>query len=116
MQETLHFLLDHPRRCYTLLFPPHQTWFLLTIVLALTYVQIYLSNHAAYANEFSITDWIFFLALNLGIPSFSQLSVGVRVINGLLQAATIRSAGFTVVPTASLAPAVKLVSSRPSTD
>lgn len=49
VNETLHFLLDHPRRCYTLLFPSHQTWFLLTFVLALTYVQHSPIKHAAYA-------------------------------------------------------------------
>jgi hypothetical protein len=35
LHETLHFLLDHPRRCYILLFPSHQTWFLLTVVIGL---------------------------------------------------------------------------------
>jgi hypothetical protein len=24
---TLHFLLDHPRRCFLYLFPSHQTWY-----------------------------------------------------------------------------------------
>ena len=38
--ETLHFLLDHPRRCFIYLFPSHQTWFLLTIVVSLTCVQL----------------------------------------------------------------------------
>ena len=33
--ETLRFLLDHPRRCFVYLFPSHQTWFLLTVLLFL---------------------------------------------------------------------------------
>lgn len=35
MQETLHFLLDHPRRCFLYLFPSHQTWFLVTVLVIL---------------------------------------------------------------------------------
>ena len=61
VNETLHFLLDHPRRCYTLLFPSHQTWFLLTFVLALTYVQPSPINHAAtYAHvQYYRLDFLF---------------------------------------------------------
>lgn len=36
LEKVSAFLLDHPRRCFLYLFPPHQTWFLLLIVLALT--------------------------------------------------------------------------------
>lgn len=39
INETLHFLLDHPRRCFIYLFPSHQTWFLLTILICLKYVS-----------------------------------------------------------------------------
>ncbi|KAF8346023.1 cation transport protein-domain-containing protein [Amanita rubescens] len=92
MNETLHFLLDHPRRCYTLLFPSHQTWFLVTIVLILT-----------------ISDWVSFLVLDIGNAAFSQLSVGLQVINGLLQASTVRTAGFSAISIAALAPAVKVM-------
>lgn len=35
LNETLHFLLDHPRRCFIYLFPSHQTWFLLTVLIIL---------------------------------------------------------------------------------
>jgi len=34
-RETLHFLLDHPRRCFIYLFPSRQTWFLLTVLIIL---------------------------------------------------------------------------------
>ena len=35
MRETLQFLLDHPRRCFITLFPSHQTWLLLFVLLAM---------------------------------------------------------------------------------
>ena len=38
IHETLCFLLDHPRRCFIYLFPSHQTWFLLTVLVFLKYV------------------------------------------------------------------------------
>lgn len=65
---------------------------------------------------FSITDWVFFVLLDIGNTSFSQLSVWLQVVNGLLQVVSIRSAGFTAVALTSLAPAVKLVSFKSSTD
>lgn len=33
--EELHFLLDHPRRCFTLLFPSSATWVLFGILIVL---------------------------------------------------------------------------------
>ena len=42
-KESLHFLLDHPRRCFIYLFPSRQTWLLLFIVLLLKYVSYFLS-------------------------------------------------------------------------
>ncbi|KAF8622670.1 hypothetical protein AX15_006779 [Amanita polypyramis BW_CC] len=92
LNETLHFLLDHPRRCFIYLFPSRQTWLLLAIVFLLTMI-----------------DWVFFLILDIGNTALSQLSPGLRVYNGLLQAATVRTAGFSAVPIAALAPAVKVL-------
>ncbi|KAH9050993.1 cation transport protein-domain-containing protein [Lactarius deliciosus] len=69
LYETLHFLLDHPRRCFIYLFPSHQTWFLLTVLIIMT-----------------TTDWFFFLILDLGNPVIESIPVGVRVIDGLFQA------------------------------
>ncbi|KAF8161298.1 cation transport protein-domain-containing protein [Crassisporium funariophilum] len=90
--ETLRFLLDHPRRCFIYLFPSHQTWFLLTIVVSLTAI-----------------DWFFFLILDIDNATLEQLPVGVRVLNGFLQAVAVRAAGFGAVPLAALAPAVKVL-------
>ncbi|KAF7296116.1 Potassium transport protein [Mycena kentingensis (nom. inval.)] len=90
--ETLHFLLDHPRRCFIYLFPSHQTWFLLTVVLTLT-----------------LTDWIFFLVLDIGNPAIESIPLGTRFAIGFLQALAVRAAGFGTVSIAALAPAVKFL-------
>ncbi|CDO78022.1 hypothetical protein BN946_scf184907.g12 [Trametes cinnabarina] len=92
LNETLHFLLDHPRRCFIYLFPSHQTWFLLIILFAL-----------------NVTDWFFFLVLDIGNPAVDSIPLGVRFIIGLLQAAAVRAAGFATVSLAALAPAVKVL-------
>ncbi|CAK3950479.1 high-affinity potassium transport -like [Lecanosticta acicola] len=80
--RTLLFLLDHPRRCYTNLFPSRHTWWLLVAVVTLNGV-----------------DWAAFEILNIGNLQFEKLnSVGVRVIDGLFQAFAVRSGGFYIVP------------------
>ena len=45
---TLRFLLDHPRRCYTTLFPSSHTWWLLAILILLNGI-----------------DWVAFEILNV---------------------------------------------------
>ncbi|KAI0000966.1 cation transport protein-domain-containing protein [Russula vinacea] len=92
LNETLHFLLDHPRRCFIYLFPSHQTWFLLTVLFIL-----------------NTTDWFFFLLLDIGNTAIESIPVGVRVIDGLLQATAVRAAGFAIVNLSALAPAVKVL-------
>lgn len=92
MNETLHFLLDHPRRCFIYLFPSHQTWFLLTVLITL-----------------NATDWFFFLVLDLGNSAVTSIPIGVRIIDGLLQAVAVRAAGFSVVTLSDLVPAVKVL-------
>ncbi|KAJ3737528.1 cation transport protein-domain-containing protein [Lentinula guzmanii] len=92
LHETLQFLLDHPRRCFIYLFPSHQTWFLLTIVVAL-----------------NVTDWLSFMVLDIGTPAIEAIPVGVRLIIGVLQAVAVRAAGFGTVTLSALAPAVKVL-------
>ncbi|KAG8991802.1 low affinity potassium transporter [Tulasnella sp. 427] len=92
INETLHFLLDHPRRCYIYLFPSHQTWFLLTVLLGMV-----------------LTDWVSFLVLDIGTPEIMQLPVGTRIAVGLLQAGAVRAAGFAAISLNALAPAVKVL-------
>ncbi|KAF7315082.1 Potassium transport protein [Mycena indigotica] len=90
--ETLHFLLDHPRRCFIYLFPSHQTWFLLTMVLTL-----------------NMTDWFFFMVLDIGNPAIESIALHTRFAIGFLQAIAVRAAGFGTVALSSLAPAVKVL-------
>ncbi|THV06206.1 hypothetical protein K435DRAFT_773402 [Dendrothele bispora CBS 962.96] len=90
--ETLHFLLDHPRRCFIYLFPSHQTWFLLTVVFML-----------------NVTDWFFFMVLDIGNPALDVIPLGTRFAIGLLQACAVRAAGFGTVALSALAPAVKVL-------
>jgi len=78
---TLCFLLDHPRRCYTNLFPAQHTWWLLLMVITLNGI-----------------DWAAFEILNIGNPKIDGvLPTNVRVIDGLFQAIAVRSGGFFVV-------------------
>ncbi|KAK4626845.1 Low-affinity potassium transport protein [Fulvia fulva] len=79
--RTLKFLLDHPRRCYTNLFPRRHTYWLLASVIVLNAI-----------------DWAGFEILNIGNEHIEILPVGVRVIDGLFQAFAVRSGGFYVVP------------------
>ncbi|KAG9945340.1 TrkH-domain-containing protein, partial [Aureobasidium melanogenum] len=80
-RNTLRFLLDHPRRCYTNLFPSEHTWWLAFAVFALNGV-----------------DWAAFEILNIGNRVLnSTLPVHIRVLDGLFQAFAVRSGGFYVV-------------------
>ncbi|KAF9243244.1 cation transport protein-domain-containing protein [Melanogaster broomeanus] len=92
LNETLHFLLDHPRRCFVYLFPSHQTWFLLTVLLML-----------------NLTDFFCFMVLDIGNPVIDSIPLGTRFVGGLLQAIAVRASGFVIVPLASLAPAVQVM-------
>lgn len=80
--RTLQFLLDHPRRCYTNMFPAQHTWWLLLSVITLNGI-----------------DWAAFEILNIDNAALnSGLPTNVRVIDGLFQAFAVRSGGFYVVP------------------
>ena len=57
-RQALKFLLDHPRRCYTNLFPSNDTWWLLFAVILL-----------------NGTDWASFLILNVRLLSFPSLII-----------------------------------------
>ena len=102
-------MLDHPRRCFVYLFPSHQTWFLLTVLVILKFAGPLLpcSNADAVC---SMTDWFFFLVLDIGNPEIEQVPLGTRFVIGLLQAFAVRAAGFATVSLNALAPAVKCVS------
>ncbi|MCJ1386052.1 hypothetical protein MMC17_009177 [Xylographa soralifera] len=84
-KSTLRFLLDHPRRCYTTLFPASHTWWLLGSLIVL-----------------NGTDWFAFEVLNIGNTLITSLPSGTRAIDGLFQAFAVRSGGFYVVQIADL--------------
>ncbi|CDK25510.1 unnamed protein product [Kuraishia capsulata CBS 1993] len=90
-KESLGFLLDHPRRCFTLLFPSGPTWWLFFILLLL-----------------NALDWILFIILDFHASSLKNLSGGYRVLDGLFQAFSTRTAGFLVVNLSLLHPAIQV--------
>lgn len=78
--ESLQFLMDHPRRCFTLLLPSRPTWWLFFVLLA-----------------FNIIDLIIFLILDFHGEVVAFLPSGYRVLAGLFQAICTRTAGFSVL-------------------
>ncbi|KAI9702152.1 MAG: low affinity potassium transporter [Bogoriella megaspora] len=89
--EELRFLLDHPRRCFTLLFPSKDTWWLFWVLVLLNGI-----------------DLIFFIILDLDDPTVTSLAPGIRVLDGLFQAASTRTAGFSCVTLSTLHPAIQV--------
>lgn len=90
--EELRFLLDHPRRCFTLLFPTDATAWLFWILVFLNGL-----------------DLIFFIVLDLHDPIVTSIgSVGYRILNGLFQASSTRTAGFSAVNLADLHPGIQV--------
>lgn len=91
LKESLGFLLDHPRRCFTLLFPSVPTWWLFTILVVLNAV-----------------DLVLFIILDLGNKYLTEIPVGYRIMDGLFQAFSTRTAGFAVIDLSKLHPAVQV--------
>lgn len=84
-RDTLTFVLKHPRRVYTNLFPSRPTWWLLMALIVL-----------------NGTDWLFFELLNIGNKAIEAIPTGSRVLDGLFQALAVRSGGFYIVAIPSL--------------
>ncbi|CCU83015.1 potassium ion transporter [Blumeria hordei DH14] len=91
VEQELQFLLEHPRRCFTLLFPAKTT-------LWLTMMLIFLNA----------VDLVFFIILDLGNTIVTKLPVRLRVLDGLFQAISTRTAGFSVVDLSLLHPAIQV--------
>lgn len=89
--EELQFLLDHPRRCFTLLFPRAATWWLFAILVILNGL-----------------DLIFFIILDLNDETVTDLHPWIRVVVGIFQAASTRTAGFAAVNLAELHPGIQV--------
>ncbi|KAF5010553.1 hypothetical protein FDECE_3295 [Fusarium decemcellulare] len=92
MWEELRFLLDHPRRCFTLLFPSSANWWLFWILAALNAI-----------------DLLFFMILDLNSGPVSELPVHTRIADGLFQAAATRTAGFSCFSMSDLHPAMSVL-------
>lgn len=109
-RETLRYLLDNPRRCYTTLFPARQTWWLLVILIVINTIQV-----------------VVYVATNFWLPVMDGVSLGSQLLNALFQAIATRNgkrhrkglrqtdlagftlAGFSVVDLAALNPGTILV-------
>ncbi|KAK0609306.1 Potassium transport protein 1 [Lasiodiplodia hormozganensis] len=91
LQEPLRFLLDHPRRCYTLLFPARTTWILFGILFAMNFI-----------------DTLLILVLDLHNPVMTAIpGGGARVLAALFQAASSRHTGTATFNLADVHPAVQ---------
>ncbi|KAI1365211.1 cation transport protein-domain-containing protein [Xylaria arbuscula] len=88
--EELRFLLDHPRRCFTLLFPSNASWWLFFILIALNSI-----------------DLLLFIVLDLGKGLVAQLPLNIKFLDGWFQAASTRTAGFSCLNLAEVHPAVQ---------
>lgn len=89
-KETLRFILDHPRRCYTLLFPSTTTWVLGGIIFLLNAVDI-----------------ILIIVLDLNNPEVNDLPMGPRVLAAIFLAASARHTGTTTLNVAAVNPGVQ---------
>jgi potassium uptake Trk family protein len=76
LKDPLNFLLQHPRRCYTLLFPSRPTWVLFGILFALNFVDILL-----------------IIVLDLNNETVNHLPAGPRLAAAIFQAASSRHTG-----------------------
>jgi Trk-type K+ transport system membrane component len=89
--EEFRFLLDHPRRCFTLLFPRKATWWLFFVLVVLNGIDI-----------------IFFVLLDLHDSTVTSLPPAFQFLDGVFQAASTRTAGFSCVDLADLHPGIQV--------
>lgn len=89
--EELRFLLDHPRRCFTLLFPSKATMWLFWVLLILNGVDLF-----------------FFIVLDLPGHTLDFMPVSLRFLNGWFVATCTRTAGFSSIAIGILHPAVQI--------
>ncbi|KEF59083.1 uncharacterized protein A1O9_03926 [Exophiala aquamarina CBS 119918] len=86
-RNVLTFILNHPRRVYTNLFPAKHTWWLVLSLILLNGI-----------------DWLAFEILNSGNPVVESIPSHFRVLDGLFQAFAVRNGGFYVVAISGLYP------------
>ncbi|KAI8070339.1 cation transport protein-domain-containing protein [Gongronella butleri] len=91
-RETLTYLLENSRRCYTHLFPKSQTLWLLAILIAI-----------------NVGEVISQLALNYWLPVLDDVTWGYRILDSIFQAVATRNAGFSVYNIGGLNPASQMI-------
>lgn len=95
LHQSLTFLLQHPRRCFILLFPSINTW-TLTIIQGVIYLSL----------------WVFWIILQLDYPTITGptgIPAGNRVIDGLFQGPGVRTSGLSIIGMSDVAPALLVV-------
>lgn len=90
VRAPLRYLLDHPRRCYTLLFPSGTTWALAAITVAL-----------------NVLETLLIVVLDLHNAEVADLPMANRIVAALFQSAASRHAGTTPYNLANVSPAVQ---------
>lgn len=90
LSEELRFLLDHPRRCYTLLFPSIATWALAAVLIVLNFVDV-----------------LIIVLLDLHNPELTKLPPGPRILAAIFQAASSRHTGTASFNLANVNPAAQ---------
>ncbi|RAL06546.1 ankyrin repeat-containing protein [Aspergillus homomorphus CBS 101889] len=90
LDDELEYLLEHPRRCFTLLFPSAETWRLSAVLLLLNAIDLF----------------IFYTLQET--PQANDISPGLRLVNGLFQIASTRTAGFSITSLNTLHPATQV--------
>ena len=90
LREPLQFLLDHPRRCYTLLFPRNVTWILFGILFVMNFI-----------------DALLIVVLDLDNPEVNTLPMASRILAATFQAASARHTGTASFNLAKVNPAVQ---------
>ncbi|KAF7543466.1 hypothetical protein G7Z17_g10708 [Cylindrodendrum hubeiense] len=91
IQEPLSFLLNHPRRCYTLLFPSGPTWALAGLLIIL-----------------NVVDIVLIIALDLDNTAVTNLPGGQRLAAAIFQSVSSRHTGTASFNLAAVDPAVQL--------
>ncbi|XP_024533120.1 cation transporter HKT4 isoform X1 [Selaginella moellendorffii] len=86
-KQACEFLLDHPRKCYTHLFPPNTTRWLLISFFGLNGFEICVIY---------ILDW--------NSTAFDGLDTGEKIVNGIFQCVNTRSGGMNSVAITGLSP------------
>ncbi|MCJ1437442.1 hypothetical protein MMC27_006829 [Xylographa pallens] len=92
LHHTLMFLLHHPRRCFFMLFPATNTWWL-----------------AAIQGSMHLGLWVFWIILQINLATVWSIPAGPRTISGLFQGLGVRTGGFYIISMADIAPALSVL-------